>query len=56
MADLHRFGLLARLTRELLDRRERADGQGRPPDWVTGPAAALIVERVDATLALLGQR
>jgi hypothetical protein len=56
MPALLRFGRLAHLTRELGDLRGRADGNARPEDWIAGPAARLIVQRIDATLALIGAR
>jgi hypothetical protein len=56
MPALLRFGQLARLTRELLDLRGRADGGARPDDWIAGPTAGLIVQRIDATLAMIRPR
>jgi len=56
MPALLRFGRLPHLTRELLDLRGRADGNARPEDWIAGPTAGLIVQRIHATLALIGAR
>ena len=53
MVSLLRFGKLAELRSDLLGLRDRADGRPRPVDWIAGAAAADVVARVDATLALV---
>jgi hypothetical protein len=52
--DLIRRGLVTDACVQLTDVRNRTDGKPQPPDFVTGPAAAELLQQIDAIRATLG--
>jgi hypothetical protein len=53
-SDLINRGLFAQACAQLLDAFHRADGEPQPPDFVKGPAAAEIAQRIQIIRASLG--
>jgi hypothetical protein len=52
--DLIQQGRIADACRQLQDALDRTDGNPRPPDFVTGPAASELAERIRALRTTLG--